>query len=213
MPEILNINDQSFYLTPSGAAYWKEQEALLIADVHLGKSRHFRKKGLGVPLTADDKEYQKMNDLIAVLQPKRLWFLGDLFHSYKNAEWELFKRWTQSFKDLKITLIIGNHDKIAIEQFEQLQIQTTEELLIDEFYLTHIPTEREDHINIAGHIHPGIRMRGAGKQHVKLSCFYFKDNQFILPAFGDFTGNYIITPSKSDTVYALADDQVICVSS
>ena len=87
-----------------------------------------------------------------------------------------------------------------------------EELQIENFLLTHHPTEREGYFNFSGHIHPGIKMYGTGRQSIKLACFLQKEQQLILPAFGNFTGKYILHPSEKDTVYAIVEGEVICVS-
>ncbi|MFT6748906.1 MAG: metallophosphoesterase superfamily enzyme, partial [Flavobacterium sp.] len=60
-----------------------------------------------------------------------------------------------------------------------------------------------------GHIHPGIKLKGKGKQFVKLSCFYVKENQIILPSFGTFTGNYFVSPTKNEQIYAIVDKEVV----
>jgi len=41
---------------------------------------------------------------------------------------------------------------------------------------------------ISGHIHPGVFIKGRGKQRIKLPCFQVTENQLILPAFSLFTG-------------------------
>jgi hypothetical protein len=46
-----------------------------------------------------------------------------------------------------------------------------------------------------------------------LPCFYFRNNQAILPAFGSFTGMAKINPQKGESVFAITKDNVIDVSS
>ena len=52
--------------------------------------------------------------------PKEILFLGDLFHSSYNHEWE---EWLDFFNNSKLifTLILGNHDKINFK-IENLNI-------------------------------------------------------------------------------------------
>ena len=84
-----------------------------------------------------------------------------------------------------------------------------ESLEIDTFLLTHHPTIKEGFFNFSGHIHPGIMLRGSGAQSLKLPCFFQKENQMILAAFGEFTGKHILKPQQNDIVYAIANDEVI----
>lgn len=201
---------QTFKLHHYGALYWVEQDALLLADVHLGKSAHFRKHGMAVPTQADDAEYDKLNELIALFQPSRLWFLGDLFHSYVNAEWHFFEQWVR-MQELEIVLVMGNHDVIARTQFEKLGIKTVDALHMGSLVLTHHPEEIPGKFNIAGHVHPSVSLRGAGKQRLKLACFFAKPTGMILAAFGDFTGTYVLKPQKTDTVFVIAGEEVVAL--
>ena len=67
----------------------------------------------------------------------------------------------------------------------------------------------EDAFLFSGHVHPGIQMRGIGKQSLRFPCFYFTQNQCILPAFSKFSGLAIVKPKKQDQVYAIANDNII----
>ena len=207
----VQLYGQHFQLHPSGACYWEEQDAVLLADVHLGKSSHFRKHGMAVPVQADDQEFDKLNTVIEFFKPSRLWFLGDLFHSYQNAEWHFFEQWVRA-QTIDIALIMGNHDVISRDLFERLQVKTYDALHMGQIILTHHPEELKDQINIAGHVHPSVRLRGVGRQYVKLPCFFCSEYGMILPAFGDFTGTYALAPKKGNRIFAIADQEVIELS-
>ena len=204
----VRLNNQNFILHPTGACYWREQDTVLLADVHLGKSAHFRKHGMAIPSTADDVEYDKLNEVLDYFKPSRLWFLGDLFHSYQNAEWHFFEQWVR-MQSIEIALVMGNHDVISRKHFESLGVKTYDVLNAGSFYLTHHPQEAEGRYNIAGHIHPSIKLEGVGRQKIKLPCFFSSQTGMILPAFGDFTGTYSLTPVKGNRVFVIADDEVV----
>ena len=55
----------------------------------------------------------------------------------------------------------------------------------------------------SGHLHPGIRIRGMGKQSLQFPCFYFGGQYAILPAFGRFTGTVSIDPLPESNVFAI----------
>jgi metallophosphoesterase superfamily enzyme len=55
----------------------------------------------------------------------------------------------------------------------------------------------------SGHLHPGIRISGSGKQSLRFPCFYFSHDHAILPAFSKFTGLHLVRPSKKDRVFAV----------
>ncbi len=207
---IITIKEQQFILHPSGSVYWQNQNLLLISDVHLGKVSHFRKHGIAIPNNAVPKNFEKLTEVVNFFKPEKVIFLGDLFHSSKNREWQLFQDWASCCVS-EIILIEGNHDIIEKSNYEKIAVKVFSSLAINGFLLTHHPTEKENFFNFCGHIHPGIVLRGFGGQALKLSCFYQQQNQMILPAFGEFTGKFIVKPSQDDLIYAITDMEVILV--
>jgi DNA ligase-associated metallophosphoesterase len=206
----IEIRHNSFTLHTSGALFWEEQNTLLISDVHLGKIAHFRKHGLAIPENAISENFKRLDEVAALFTPYKIIFLGDLFHSKINNEWNFFADWANEIS-AKIILVEGNHDIIGKEYYAELDIDIYPKLIIDEFLLTHHPTQTDQVFNFCGHIHPGIKLRDLGRQSMKLPCFFRKGNQMILPAFGEFTGKYFLTPDENDQVYAIAKDKIIQV--
>lgn len=204
----LEIHKQHFDLHPAGVLYWKEQHALLLSDLHLGKISHFRKYGAAVPQKAIEANYALLNSCMARYKPETLYFLGDLFHSYLNTEWHLFESWIQANPCNKI-LIAGNHDIISHHKYEAIGIRVVLEAMVGQFLLTHKPEVRDGYFTIAGHIHPGVRLAGKGRQTLRLPCFFKSPHQLILPAFGTFTGMHALEKGTDNEVYAIADREVI----
>lgn len=188
-----------------------QKKLLLISDAHLGKVSHFRKHGAAIPGGVMYKNFLKMDSVIAQFRPEGICFLGDLFHSTLNKEWDLFSSWVTK-TNLPIVLIAGNHDIINPKKYEALGIQTVSEWAEDGFLLTHNPELREGHFTLCGHIHPAVQLRGGGRQSLKLPCFFKTGNQMILPAFGEFTGTYVLEPQEGDAVYVIIKDAVMAVN-
>ena len=136
--------------------------------------------------------------------------MGDLFHSSLNMEWDLFADWVAK-TNASIILVAGNHDIISELKYEALGIRIFSEIIQSKILLTHHPEERDGFYNICGHLHPGFKLRGVGRQMVKLRCFYQNKKQLIMPAFGEFTGNFWISPNEGDHVFALTKKEVILV--
>ena len=204
----LKLNNHNFVLHCSGAVYWVEKRMLLISDVHLGKISHFRKHGAAIPDGIIYKNFQKLDNVIQLFKPDAICFLGDLFHSSINSEWNLFTGWVTK-TNLAIVLIAGNHDIINPEKYNALGIQTISEWAVNGFLLTHYPEDRAGHFTLCGHIHPAVQLRGKGRQFLKLPCFFKTENQMILPAFGEFTGTYVMEPQQGDIVFTITKDAVI----
>lgn len=210
MTKAIKIQDQDFILHASGALFWEQELLLIISDVHLGKISHFRRFGSALPRRAAEGNFRKLNDVQAFFMPQKICFLGDLFHSTINQEWRLFEKWREAV-NLPVVLVEGNHDIISPLRYEELGVQVVPEIIENSFLLTHHPELREGFFNFAGHLHPGIKLSGPGKQFLKLPCFFQQGNQMILPAFGEFTGNYILTPTESDLVYVITGEKVFSI--
>ena len=207
MKEIIIFNDH-FYLHKTGAVFWKEKNTLLLADIHLGKVGHFRKSGIPVPRKAGGVFYDKITKLKNSLNFSQIIFLGDLFHSSLNNEWFLFKNWVKK-SELKIILIKGNHDIIPKLVFEQVGIKTYDDLKIEKFFFTHHPKKINDCFVFSGHIHPGVRLIGKGKQIMKFPCFICNKDQIILPSFGGFTGMHLPEIRNGDQVFVITNKEII----
>ena len=207
MKEIIIFNDH-FYLHKTGAVFWKEKNTLLLADIHLGKVGHFRKSGIPVPRKAGGVFYDKIIKLKNSLNFSQIIFLGDLFHSSLNNEWFLFENWVKK-SELKIILIKGNHDIIPKLVFEQVGIKTYDDLKIEKFFFTHHPKKINDCFVFSGHIHPGVRLIGKGKQIMKFPCFICNKDQIILPSFGGFTGMHLPEIRDGDQVFVITNKEII----
>lgn len=211
---VVAIGNFSFELLSQKALYWPEKKILLVADLHLGKVNHYRKAGYPVPTQANDENTSVIIDLLNRHKPQRMIFLGDLFHSHYNEEWEVLGQVIRHFRSTSFELVMGNHDIMSTLQYERHKVVVhKEELTIGELLLTHAPLEKpvDGLYNLAGHIHPGARLLGKGRQALLLPCFYFGKAQGILPAFGSFTGLYPVRVMKGDQVYVIADGEVLDV--
>jgi len=205
-----NIAGQNFVLHPSGAMFWKEKQMLLIADIHIGKVSHFRKAGVAVPFNAVSENFSRMDDALDFFKPDTVCFLGDLFHSESNNEWLFFEDWVKCC-GRAVVLVAGNHDILSPERYANIGIEVVSQWTLGHLLLTHHPAISENAFNICGHIHPAITLHGQGRQFMTLPCFFHKPKQLILPAFGHFTGLYVMKPQPGDCVYAIAGSQVLTV--
>ena len=206
------LRGEELSLLPEKAIYWPKEQLLLIADLHLGKVEHFRKAGIAVPAEAGEANYHVLQELILEHSPKRVIFLGDLFHSNYNYDWELFSDFLESHDNVSFELIKGNHDILHKSQYDRVDmIIHQESLIVGPFLFTHDPVIPEEHYNLCGHIHPCYKMKGKSRQYLRLPCFYFGQQGGILPALGSFTGMHAVTTQDGDNVYVVADDQIIQV--
>lgn len=182
------IQNATLTFTNQRALFWKEKKILILSDLHVGKSAHFRKHGIAVSSEVLLHDLEKLEYLIHHFQPEKVLFVGDLFHAGYNSDLDLFKEWRFQFSQSFI-LIRGNHDKLKCEIYDELGIECIDEALdMAPFTFIHHPENLEEkHFYISGHIHPGFVLKGK-TERLRLPCFAVSDQQIVLPAFSRFTG-------------------------
>lgn len=207
-----SISGNNFVVSAHKCLYWEEEKALILSDLHLGKSGHFRKNGIPVPQHVFKEDMQRLFSLIQFYRPQRVIIAGDLFHSGSNKEHDFFVRWRNDIPATAIELVPGNHD-ILEDWYTEAGIHVHKgTLLIRDICFTHDVSDAvsaHGKYIISGHIHPSVKMKGFGKQRLNLPCFYFGKKYAVLPAFGGFTGTHCIEPLKGDTVFAVVEKAVI----
>jgi metallophosphoesterase superfamily enzyme len=115
-------------------------------------------------------------------------------------------------------LVMGNHDLHSKHDHDDLDLIIHEEQLVKgEFSFVHDHGPSTSNLPpstyvISGHLHPGIRLHGNGKQSLRFPCFYFTPTFAVLPAFSRFTGMALIDPKRGDDVYAIVDKSLIQVN-
>src|SRR5579864_1459815 len=92
--------NHQFWLTTDRTMFWEEEKALIISDLHFGKTGHFRKSGIAVPPSVYKDDLQRLITLIQYFQPSQLIIVGDFFHSVANKEIELFRKWRENFSGI-----------------------------------------------------------------------------------------------------------------
>jgi uncharacterized protein len=218
-PFLYKFRNEKLWLCAERCIYWEGQNALILSDLHFGKTGHFRKSGIGVPQKIFKQDLQKLFAVIQFFKPSQLLIVGDLFHSHANKEMDLFLKWRNDMPGVCIELIKGNHDILSKKFYEEAAIKTTEDqLLVDKFCFTHNIELRCDSMRgnknytFSGHIHPGIRLNGIGKQSLYLPCFYFGKEYAVLPAFSQFTGLSRMENSGNDSIFAITGDEIIQIN-
>ena len=211
-----SIKEQQLWLSPDRSIFWEDENSLIVSDLHFGKTGHFRKSGIAVPQSVYKEDLQRLVTQIQYFQPKQLIIVGDLFHSLENKECELFKRWRDNFPGLGIHLVKGNHDILEDSWYQQADVTVSKEKMVTGvFHFIHDITQLDQHIPdsspyfFSGHIHPGLRINGNGKQSLCFPCFYFDKHYAVLPAFSRFTGLAMIKPKSDGKVFAIVENKII----
>jgi len=184
----ITVQNQEFTFTNRRAMFWENQKALVLSDLHIGKTAHFRKNGIALSNTIFEKDLERLSLLIDYFKPEKIIFVGDLLHAGDNSEVTAFCDWKSKYQDLEFLLIEGNHDKINSSLKTKLSLDFSEtKLEFQDLIFTHNFEASESKFQISGHIHPGFVLDSAVK-NIVLPCFVVSENQILLPAFSEFTG-------------------------
>jgi len=214
------INDEHLVLTAERSIFWESERTMIVADLHLGKTGHFRKAGIGIPQGVYKHDLQRLMHQLYFFKVDRLIIVGDFTHSVANNELEMFRKWRNDFSLLDIVLIKGNHDILEDRWYAETNIQLHEQLLnLGAFTFVH---DLSDYAKakikepptgylLSGHMHPSIVVRGQGRQALKFPCYYFTPDYGVLPAFSRFTGSYQVRPEEGEQAFAIVEKEIILI--
>ena len=208
--EKIEIRGEDMQLTNLRAIYWKREKALILSDLHIGKTAHFRKYGIPVTDKVFQRDLEHLKLLFEKYNPLKMIVVGDLYHAESNNDTEFFAEWLSTYKGLEVVLIKGNHDRILWKNIEGIKFESTEFLDLSPFRFIHNPLHKSDtsFFMISGHIHPGVLIKGRAKQKIKLPCYQLNEHKLILPAFSRFTGLNMASQSSEDVHYAITEDNI-----
>ena len=208
----IELHGQVLWLLSDKAIYWPARRALLVADVHIGKAASYRALHQPVPRGTTEATLERLDALLAAHDCEQLIVLGDFLHARTArapATLTRLQTWRERHKALKIVLIRGNHDRNAGDPPVSLEIEVMNEpWLLEPFALQHEPEPHPSHPVLAGHVHPVFVLRGKARQRLRLPCFLIDGQVSLLPAFGEFTGGWEITPTSASRVYLAGADRV-----
>jgi DNA ligase-associated metallophosphoesterase len=212
----IDLRGQHLMLFAERAVFWEETRTLIVADAHLGKPSVLRAQGVPVPPGTAREDLERLGRLLQHTRAERILFLGDLFHAPLNpldtGLCNRLARWRNARPEVRLVLIAGNHDPAAAQIPPTFGIDSVAPSLAESpFVFTHRPGTGAPDYNLAGHLHPAVRLRGAGRWSETLPCFVFGPSGGLLPAFGSFTGNAVVRPAAADRLYAIAADEVVAI--
>jgi DNA ligase-associated metallophosphoesterase len=218
-PAVVTLAGERVELLVERALYWPRGRTLFVADVHLGKAAAFRAGGVPLPGGTTAADLARLARLIAATRAERLVVLGDFLHAAAGRTGALaraFAAWRERHRTLALTLVRGNHDARAGDPPAAWGIEVVAEPHpVAPFLLCHEPPEDDDPASgapfgyaLSGHVHPGVRISGAGLQSERLPCFVLGKSRAILPAFGRFTGLATHAWARHDELVAIAGDKL-----
>jgi DNA ligase-associated metallophosphoesterase len=214
---IAEIAGERLVLLPERAAYWERTRTLLVADTHFGKAATFRAAGIPVPCGTTTASLERLDTALARTNATRILFLGDFLHAREGREAETTRvvgEWRSRNAAIEMLLVRGNHDVRAGDPGPEIDIACVDGPVVEPpFVFAHKPAVSDAGYVICGHVHPGARLTGPGRERAWLPSFWLGARTAVLPAFGEFTGLGDIDISPGDGIWVIADGAVVTVSS
>ena len=211
------VAGETLHLLPERAVYWPRARTLIVADLHWGKEETFRASAIPIPAGPIRADLKRLDAALSRTGAGRLLILGDLWHARAGMAESLFndlRAWRSSHPALAVELVRGNHDRGAGVFPAKLRITVRDGPMPEPpFVFLHVPVATTSGYVLAGHVHPAVRLRGAGGQRARLPCFWFGSTMGLLPAFGGFTGSAEVSPRAGAQVFVIAENEVVRVGS
>lgn len=187
------------FALPSGALWVAEDQALLVADVHLGYGWAQRRRGQLGPL-ADHRAAEKLFQVLDQWQPKRLVAIGDLVHAPRPAAGErqlIEEALSRIAARAECILVQGNHDRHFHRDFASMPVDCRPVWHGDS--VTAVHGDRNDfpwpegHRLVMGHWHPSVSIRDAAGARQRLPSFLSWPHVIVLPAFSPFAAGFDVS--------------------
>lgn len=170
------FHGQHFTALASGALFWPAQDALLVADLHFGKSERMARRSLALlPPYETRATLDRLAQDLGATGARKLFALGDSFDD--DAAQTALMPSDQAMLDQitarhDTTWISGNHDRQAAGPGAHIVAGIT---------LRHIACPPGP--DISGHYHPKLTLAGR-----RLPAFLIGHDHLVLPAYGAYTG-------------------------
>lgn len=220
------LSGHDLELLPERAVWWPALGAVVIADPHFGKSATFRQMGLPLPERSEQRDLERLSDLLTRYSAGRLVVLGDFWHSRSGrteSTLQSLATWRAAHAEIDILLIRGNHDVHAGDPPSSWRFRCATEPYPESSSarFAHDPGGRDvparEGLTLAGHIHPVVTLRDGAGRRMRLPCFHYRagsgrpegGEMLVLPAFGGLTGGAGVAPEGEDRIFAVGPDRVI----
>ena len=176
------VNGAEVAPDPSGALFWPAESTLVVSDLHFEKGSSFAARGVFLPPYDTRATLALVAKLCARYQPRRVISLGDAFHD-PMAERRMHRDDVSRLEELtrahEWVWITGNHDPHPPARFRGRVCET---LRLGALTFRHEPENTAKAGEVAGHLHPCARVKGAGRS-VRRKCFVTDGRRLINPPY------------------------------
>lgn len=186
----LDLSGERAEARASGALWLPARRALVVADLHLGKSERLaRAGGPLLPPYEGLETLERLRAEIERLGPKLVISLGDAFDDAEAAlspDQRLVETLLRLMAGRRWIWMLGNHDPIAPTFGGEGRL----DFKLGPLDLRHearAAAPGDGRVEVSGHFHPKSVLTLRGRR-LSRRCFLWSGDRLILPAFGAYTG-------------------------
>ncbi|MDP2801412.1 MAG: ligase-associated DNA damage response endonuclease PdeM [Phreatobacter sp.] len=195
---------RGFVADPSGALWCPASRLVVVSDLHLEKGSSLAARRMLLPPYDTARTLAMLAAVIARYRPRTVISLGDSFHDRagpcRMAEADVVTlRALQAGREW--VWVAGNHDPSLDGALPGL---CCDEVTEGGIRFAHEPTPTPQGGEIAGHLHPCVKVTGRGGS-VRRKAFVSCETRIVMPAFGAFTGGLDI---RSPAIRSLFPDRM-----
>ena len=209
----ISLADVTLHLRADGSLFIPQCSMLIVSDLHLGKDAAFRAAGIPVPTGINRDLLKQLTHSVETAACSHLIFLGDLIHNRNSLTPTVIDemaRWRKQHEDLKVTLVLGNHDRHVRKFPDSWKLETCPAYQVNALTLVHDPAtgvNQKAAPFVCGHLHPAVQT-GVAADRMKLRCFALYPDHLVVPAFGPFKGGMALSTRKMTDCFAIAENQI-----
>jgi DNA ligase-associated metallophosphoesterase len=213
---IITLDSHEAELLPERALFLRAARALVVADLHVGKSESYRRFGVPSADGIDEETLVRLGRAAMRVGAKVIVVVGDLTHhadGIAEREMELFREFRERCA-LPIRLVEGNHDRGARTLPPEWMIDRVgERFELGGVRFRHEPSAGEGGDGgwtVHGHLHPMLAI-ARGARSVEAPAFVVDRARrgVVLPAFSKFSRGVRFDGRGGEELYAIAEGAVV----
>lgn len=210
----ITIDGIAMELMPERALFLRAARALVVADLHVGKSESYRRFGVPSADGIDEETLVRLSRAAMRAGAKVIVVVGDLTHSavgIGEAEMQRFAEFRERCS-LPIRLVEGNHDRgVGTLPPEWMVDRVRGAFTLGGVRFEHEPPATAvDAWTVSGHLHPILSV-ARGTRSVEAPAFVVDRARrtLVLPAFSKFTRGVRYEPRAGVELYAIAESEIV----
>lgn len=204
----MRLNGSAVTLRASGGLWIAAARTLVVADLHLEKGSAYAVRGQMLPPYDTRETLRRLGEEIAATGPDAVILLGDTFHDGASED-RLAPQDADCLRAMagatRLVWVVGNHDA---DGPRALPGEVVPELTVESLVLRHEPAPGRSAGEVAGHLHPCLRVAAAGTS-VRRRCFVTDGSRLVAPAFGAYAGGLSVRHEAFSTLFA---DAPVCAA-